>query len=46
MVSDKLNHSRNSDYSNLCNKYNDIFEEFKGIPPQCNIEHHIDLLDP
>ena len=46
MVSDLSDHCENGDYSNPCYEYSDVFEEFKGIPPQCNVEHHIDLIDP
>ena len=46
LVSDTVNYSVDSDYSYPCNEYSDIFTEFKGFPPQCNIEHHIDLIDP
>ena len=39
MVLDNLDHSINSDYTNLYGGYNDIFRELKVVPPQCNIEH-------
>ena len=46
MVLDLLDYSENSDYSNLCDKYGNIFKFFKGILPQHNIKHYIDLLYP
>ena len=38
-------HSKNIDYSNLYDKYNDIFKEFKGIPIQHDIENYKNLLE-
>ena len=46
LVSDLLEHCENSDYSNLFGEYSYILEEFKGIAPQCDTEHHIDLIYP
>ena len=43
---DLSDHCKNSAHSDLCDEYSDIFKEFKGIPPQCNIKHHVDLIDP
>ena len=37
--------TKKSDFIILCNEYSDFFAEFKGIPPQCNIKHHINLLN-
>ena len=45
LVLDLLDHLKNSNYSNLCDKYNDFFEEFKGISAQYDIKHHIDLVE-
>ena len=46
LILDIVNHPGNSDYSNLYDEYSNTFQELKGIPPQHDIEHCIDLLDP
>ncbi len=35
----------NSQYAALCDEYSDIFADF-SLPPERDIDHHIDLLDP
>ena len=46
LVVNSIGHAGNSNFSKLNNKYNDVFMEFKEIPPQYDIEYNLKLLNP